>query len=340
MSAEPTAYPTDAGFDVVRRGYEQEQVDGHLLRLDTELRILGHDRDAAVDQAAQLRRELEAARVRADNLRAQVRSLVGPPNDVQGMSERMRSMLHLAEDEVADMLARARDEAGRTRADAQREADTTLAEARSEADALLDDARSEGAALVDAAQQEAAQLHEETGRQRAEARAEQERVGAELAAAATAAAHDRAQRWADSEGRRREVEQDFAIAMDQRRAEALARLHQDRESAREEAARTREDASTEAQRHLEKTRARAAEMVATAQQEVEELRAVRRRILEQLDSAAAGLTRARAHLGEPGTVASDTVAPDTAPPGTAPAQRRRPSPQARSEPRSPAATRS
>ena len=74
------------------------------------MRILATDRDAAVDQSAQLTRELDDSRARAERLRAQVRTLVSPQQSVQGMSERMRSMLRMAEDEVAEMLQRADNE--------------------------------------------------------------------------------------------------------------------------------------------------------------------------------------------------------------------------------------
>jgi hypothetical protein len=40
---------------------DPQQVDAHLRRLDAEIRILVADRDAAVDQAAQLGRDLEEA---------------------------------------------------------------------------------------------------------------------------------------------------------------------------------------------------------------------------------------------------------------------------------------
>ena len=94
----------DGGFEVVRRGYDQRQVDSHLGRLDAEIRILVADRNAAVEQATQLGRELDESRARAERLRSQVRTLISPPTSVPGMSERMRSMLRLAEDEVSDCL--------------------------------------------------------------------------------------------------------------------------------------------------------------------------------------------------------------------------------------------
>src|SRR5689334_23951833 len=82
-----------AGFRVVRRGYDQEQVDGHLHRIDADVRLLAADRDAAVMQVTRLTRELDETRGRLESMRQQVRRLSGPPDSVQGLSERMRSML-------------------------------------------------------------------------------------------------------------------------------------------------------------------------------------------------------------------------------------------------------
>ena len=48
-----------------------------------------------------------------ENLRHQVRALAAPPESVQGMSDRVRAMLRLAEDEVAEMLGAAELEVGR-----------------------------------------------------------------------------------------------------------------------------------------------------------------------------------------------------------------------------------
>ncbi len=130
---------------MVRRGYDQGQVDSHLRRLDAEIQILATDRDAALDQSAQLARELDDARARAERLRVQVRSLVSPPQSVQGMSERMRSMLRLAEDEAGEMLGQA-----------EQEVDRRIQDAEARAAQLLATAKAESAAVRAAAQEEAA----------------------------------------------------------------------------------------------------------------------------------------------------------------------------------------
>src|SRR6185312_11519329 len=150
MPPEPVVPPSD-GFTVGRRGYDPQQVDAHLRRLDAEIRILVADRDAAVDQAAQLGRELDEARLRADRLRTQVRTMAARPSDVQGMSERMRTMLRLAEDEVADMLRRADAEVARRLGETDANAGSVLGAAQYEAAQIRDAARAEAEAMVAAA---------------------------------------------------------------------------------------------------------------------------------------------------------------------------------------------
>src|SRR5690242_12614809 len=132
MAGNPSPPPSDAGFEVVRRGYDQGQVDAHLRRLDAEVSILVTDRDAALAQAVQLARELDEARVRAEKLRAQVRTLASPNQSPQNTSERIRTMLRLAEDEVADMLSRAETEANRRTQEADAHAAQTLAAAQAD----------------------------------------------------------------------------------------------------------------------------------------------------------------------------------------------------------------
>src|SRR4029453_15243361 len=75
-------------------------------------------------------------RDRSERLRAQVRSLVAPPQSIQGMSERMRSMLRMAQDEVADMQASRRPQAERRIAEADQRAAEELATARAQADEI------------------------------------------------------------------------------------------------------------------------------------------------------------------------------------------------------------
>ena len=268
------------GFEVVRKGYDQAQVDAHLRKLDAEFRILTTDRDAAVDQAAQLTRELDDARARAERLRSQVRTLVSPPQSVQDMSERIQSMLRLAEDEVAEMLSRAETEVSRRLHDAEQRAAQIVAGARAEADEERAVARAEVKASEQACE-----------RARAELDAERWAAEETLAALARSEAKERAEAWRESELKRQRVEEDFAIAMDQRRTEALAALASERAESSRAIEKTRSAANTEAQHTIEAAEEKAQWILTKAERDVAELTELRHRLLEQLRDARHELER-------------------------------------------------
>jgi chromosome segregation ATPase len=90
--------PLGSGFDIVKRGYDRAQVEDHLERLDSDLRLLAADRDAAVSQTLDLARQLEAARSEISEIRNQVERLSLPPTTLEGLSERLQRMLRLAQD--------------------------------------------------------------------------------------------------------------------------------------------------------------------------------------------------------------------------------------------------
>jgi len=352
-----------------------------MRRLDAEIKILHTDRAAAVAQTAAMTRELEAARARAERLRAHLQHVSTQPQSVQGMSERMRSMLRLAEDEVADMGARAEAEAEKRLLEADAEArllaeagridaDDIRAAARAEVDAAaagyhqaraaLDEERSrataevaaaavavdeerdrmraelsaarsafeaEAAAVrndltdeqtrvrtkldqehraatteIDAARAaltaEQAQVRAEIDIARAELDAERAAATAAIGAADAAAEQRRSSVWADSEYQRALVEEDFTIAMDQRRSEAIAALGTTVTDARREADQLRAEASAEAERTLAEARTRADNMVAEAERHIDQLRALRGRITQQISGVRDDLNRATENLDQ------------------------------------------
>ena len=114
--------PLGSGFDIVKRGYDRAQVEDHLERLDSDLRLLAADRDAAVSQTSDLARQLEAARSEISELRNQVERQSLPPTTLEGLSERLQRMLRLAQDEANEIKARAEAEGGHTRAKAEADA--------------------------------------------------------------------------------------------------------------------------------------------------------------------------------------------------------------------------
>src|SRR5882757_5986856 len=112
MSAGQDHLPAPgSAFAVTRRGYDPVQVDDYLRHLDAQLRMLAADRDAAVEQNGQLTRQVNVAWAETDRLKGQMRRLSAPPESVEGMSERLQSMLRLAQDEVSERRKRAEAEA-------------------------------------------------------------------------------------------------------------------------------------------------------------------------------------------------------------------------------------
>jgi cell division septum initiation protein DivIVA len=347
MAGDSAAPVPPAGFEVVRRGYDQEQVEAHLRRLDAEMRILATDRDAAVDQSAQLTRELDDSRARAERLRAQVRTLVTPQQSVQGMSERMRSMLRMAEDEVAEMLQRADAEVAKRLHDAEQLAATIVEGARSEADAIRMQTKADAEAAEEEDARRRAELEavesahnewltttrETAEREIAEARArlttEQQAHVQAVTAADAAAERRRSEAWAASETRRKQVEMDFHVAMDQRRKEALTALTAEQLATRTATEEMRERAHADARRMIEAAQVEAARIVADAEAAVVRLREHRQRMVVQLTASRADLDALVAALGplpdeQPAGDASDTptaTAAGTRPPRPHPRER-------------------
>ncbi len=271
---------SDAGFGTVRRGYDQAQVDGHLRRLDTEIRILAADRDAALGQAAQLRGELDDARAWGESLRLQVRKLASPPPGAQGMSDRVRNMLRLAEDEVAEMHNRAEFQVAERLREADRKAAAVLGAADAEAAQVTTRVKAQHAEL--AAEREAAELS--IAQRRAEAEAELTRI-------LTDAERERSRAWSISEAQRAEVEVDFAMTIDARRAAARSELEAQREQGRRHAAQTRADTDARAAQEIAEAEETARRIVAEAQRKVTELTELRGQVLEQLSATHSLLDR-------------------------------------------------
>jgi cell division septum initiation protein DivIVA len=179
----------------------------------------------------------------------------------------------------------------------------------------------------EAALGQSAQLARELDDARAHAeqlRAEQEisRARVELDAERERAERERAALWADSESCREEVEEDFRIAMNRRRSEALTRLAEERECLAHEVHVTRVRTAAQARAHLEQARARAQAITAEACRRVHELVELRTRIIEQLGGAHSTLEEVLTALqpvpGERGRIAQpDSATTSAADPASA-----------------------
>jgi DivIVA domain-containing protein len=137
-AAEPPAQPTH--FDLVLRGYERHQVDGHL------------DRVAALVE--QLRAELAESTRRESSATTELAR-------VRGELERGRPSFDALGERVSQMLGLAESEATQLRADAQHDAKALRHAAGREAADLRSDARREAEELGAAARGEVAELGEQ-----------------------------------------------------------------------------------------------------------------------------------------------------------------------------------
>jgi hypothetical protein len=262
LGSERDLVPLGAGFDIVKRGYSRTQVEEHLERLDSDLRLIAADRDAAVSQAGDLARQMEHARSQIDELRGQIDRLSLPPTTLEGLSERLQRMLKLAQEEASDTKARA-------------EADAVQIRARSEADA---------AALRNRYEKLIAEVDGRRVELETEHRDLMEKSRAELAAQAKAAEDARIKADEEAHARRTQVEEDFEIAMAARRTESMKSLAEQEATSKAEAERRVREATEESAR----LRAQVAEEQHTSKAEAE------RRLRESTEEA----TRVRAQVTE------------------------------------------
>src|SRR4051794_41981514 len=91
-------------FDVVRKGYDREQVEETLAGMEADLRVALADRDAAVARSADMARQLQALHGETEALRRRAASASAPTFENKG--ERISHMLPLAPDQAAGIRPR------------------------------------------------------------------------------------------------------------------------------------------------------------------------------------------------------------------------------------------
>src|SRR5215213_3393324 len=97
-------------FDVVLRGYDRHQVHEHVERLEADLRIAVAERDAVAARTAELAGQVAAAHTEIDALHDRLDQVSATPA-LDDVSDRIRSMLSLAQQEAAEIRGRAHQEA-------------------------------------------------------------------------------------------------------------------------------------------------------------------------------------------------------------------------------------
>ena len=208
---KPQPAPKTAQFAVGVRGYNQRQVDERLAALNKELRETSRNRDDAVATSSDLTKALSYAQKELAETKAALARMSSSPSGAGAMAERVRMMMQLAEEEIADLRSAAEADAASTR----EQADKYAHETRRTADKLAKDAEEERARLLSEAKSEIEKLNVAAGAKRVELAAAAERARKESdtkAEAEAAAARAEADRVASAElaRRKKDFEEEFA----------------------------------------------------------------------------------------------------------------------------------
>ena len=270
----------------VRRGYEPAAVVAAISRLEAETSLLQADRDQAIEHRHQMAGELKAAHAEIEELRSEVRRLGKAPVTSEDMSQRLRSMLSLAEQEAAEIRAKADEDASLLRSEsedyawqARQEADERVRQSRLQAEQLA----AERTRILDAAHQESAHTiaateHDINARTIA---ADQERKRADDEAARRRAAEDEDYRIA-SDARRMATNKEI----ESERIAAAAAAEAVRRAAEDDAERWRDEASKDSAAWRDEATAQAGRWRQEATAEAKSIRSSARRDADALTTAA------------------------------------------------------
>jgi cell division septum initiation protein DivIVA len=217
LAADPAHAPSaDRGFGVSWRGYDRLEVDNYRSRVESELASTRTAYERAAQAHAQTTERLRAVQNDLGRVRSQL------TNSPTALSDRLREILHLAEQD-----------ADQTRADAQTEADQIRSSAVADTETIVQQARAAAAEIVNGAREEQQKLMAEAEQLHAAARQEIEDAHAEAAAHRTEAdrhaSEQREQADAAAASRLAEMNQQLTD-LTRHRDEAIAtlnRLHQD-----------------------------------------------------------------------------------------------------------------
>ena len=208
-----------AQFAVGVRGYNQRQVDEKLAALTKEIAQTARSRDEAVASTGELTKALSYAQKELAETKAALARMSSSPSGAGAMAERVRMMMQLAEEEIADLKAAAEADAASTR----EQADNYAHETRRTADKLAKDAEEERKRLLAEAKNEIEKLSAAAGAKRVELAAAAERARKEADAKAEAEAkakRDEADRVASEELARKKQQHEQEVAAKHQQTEA------------------------------------------------------------------------------------------------------------------------
>ena len=181
--AEAQASPTQATttpFATAFRGYEQAQVDEHIAKLNAELANAARHRDEATASVAELTKALSYAQKELSDTKNALARMVEDPAGPAAMTERVKTMMQLAEEEIGELKAKADKEAADIRAAADAYAEKTRTRAQAEAEKLAAEASAERERLDKEAEEQREELRTTVEAELAAQREKTEKETAEL----------------------------------------------------------------------------------------------------------------------------------------------------------------
>jgi vacuolar-type H+-ATPase subunit H len=186
----PLRSPEEAppAFELVRRGYDRDQVDNHLGWLEDQLRNAEIARDAAEHAAASAAAEAEAAREELESGRPQWHEFGDRITEILNLAEEQGAQIRAQRSQEADeLLQEARQLSADTERDCAqrvREAEATstqiVSDAQARAEDILTTAQTEADRLTMRTQQETAELERQSSRRLADLERQRDAVNAQL----------------------------------------------------------------------------------------------------------------------------------------------------------------
>lgn len=175
----PLRSPEEGGpaFELVRRGYDRDQVENHLGWLEDQLRNAEIARDAAEQAAASAAAEAEAAREELQSGRPQWHELGDRITQILTLAEEQGAQIRAQRSQEADELLA---EARQISADADRIHGSRIREGETQAQEIIANAQAEADRMLMRAQQETAEEERAASRRLAELERQRDAVNAQL----------------------------------------------------------------------------------------------------------------------------------------------------------------
>lgn len=287
-------YESSRGFDTAMRGYDREQVDREVSRLDDDVRITTAERDAAAARTADLAAQLASMHAQVESLRRQLRTATDSVN-VDNVDERVKHIFNAARSDAARLREEAQSQAEQLRNSAGDAVARTRAAAQAEAERLVGEATARKAEAdetcrrrIAEAEAHKAEVEKSLAEAEGRTRAEDARLTGEAEALRTKlntdAADERARLDAAATRARSLATEDFEITQRVRRTAAASEQSEQKRVAEAFVTKTMTGA-----------RVAARQLIADATHEVRRLHALRDESHAQLDTLYARLRAALDH---------------------------------------------